>query len=53
MFGADLSTRPDGGDVPVALCWERDLAGLKFAGSRGAPATAGSRRWVLPPGHFG
>jgi hypothetical protein len=53
MFGANLSTRLHGGDVAVAWCGERDLAGLEFAGSRGAPATAGSRGWVRPPGHFG
>lgn len=54
MFGADLSTRPHGGgDVAVALCGERDLAGLEFVGFRGAPATAGSGHRVPPPGHFG
>jgi hypothetical protein len=52
MFGADLSTGPHGGDVAVALCGERDLAGPEFADSRGAPATAGSPRRIPPPGHF-
>jgi hypothetical protein len=52
MFGADLSTRPHGGDAAVALCGERGLAGLEFTGSRGAAATAGSRRRVPPPGQF-
>jgi hypothetical protein len=48
MFGADLSSRPHGGDVVVALRGERDLAGLEFAGSRGAAAHGR----VPPPGQF-